>query len=116
MDPSKTPSTQKPSSNAAAAAVENNNNAVKILGILNDKLKKLRENNSVEELKKKTKNLNIRTHIINDSINKKLTEISYLEQHITTCGMTNNVLLYVDRGFHSDDEHGNSYDVLDYFS
>ena len=52
-------------------AVENNNNAVKILGILNDKLKKLRENNSVEELKKKTKNLNIRTHIINDSINKK---------------------------------------------
>ena len=81
MDPSKTPSTQKPSSNAAAAAVENNNNAVKILGILNDKLKKLRENNSVEELKKKTKNLNIRTHIINDSINKKLTEISYLEQH-----------------------------------
>ena len=62
-------------------AVENNNNAVKILGILNDKLKKLRENNSVEELKKKTKNLNIRTHIINDSINKKLTEISYLEQH-----------------------------------
>ena len=40
-------------------AVENNNNAVKILGILNDKLKKLRENNSVEELKKKTKNLNI---------------------------------------------------------
>ena len=62
-------------------AVENNNNAVKILGILNDKLKKLRENNSVEELKKKTKNLNIRTHIINDSINKKLTEIFYLEQH-----------------------------------
>jgi|LauGreDrversion4_2_1035121.scaffolds.fasta_scaffold156610_2 hypothetical protein len=62
-------------------AVENNNNAVKILGILNDKLKKLREENSVEELKKKIKNLNIRTYIINESINKKLIEINYLENN-----------------------------------
>lgn len=62
-------------------AIENNNNALKILGILNDKLKELREENSIDELKKKIKNLNIRTYIINESINKKLTEINYLENN-----------------------------------
>jgi hypothetical protein len=61
-------------------AIENNNNAVKILGILNEKLKKLKEDNSIEEIKNKTKNLNIRTKIINMSITNKLAEIELLEK------------------------------------
>lgn len=60
-------------------AVDNNNSAVKILAILNEKLKKLKEENSIEELKSKTKNLNIRTKVINMSITNKLAEIELLE-------------------------------------